>query len=183
VEILNAIKTLVKFKNQIQKSSDSQEFNPDQSSIRANTNTSAKNPSNDIGKNIPEVKKKSIDDNSSPDFSKKPIVKAFNESTPVKTIGKFELGTFAEKTASRKLNQKDRFPQSELEDTVKNITESYRASNDSSNYRYGNTAHVAHMPDGEVRVIYTRPNSRGVSEILNWHKISDPKYLDTLRTY
>lgn len=36
------------------------------------------------------------------------------------------------------------------------------------------------MPNGEKRVIYSRLNSRGKQEIINWHKVSDNKYIEDL---
>lgn len=133
--------------------------------------------SSDISKPAPKAPK------TTETKGKKEVLNALNTSEPVKEIGDFELGTFGKKAAERKVNQKDRFPEAELDDTVKNIKESYRASNDPTNYRYENTAHIAEMPSGEKRVLYTRINPRGKPEIINWHKISGEKYIDTLKTY
>lgn len=39
------------------------------------------------------------------------------------------------------------------------------------------------MPNGEYRAIYTRKNTNGANEIINWHKIDKKnyqKYIDTL---
>ena len=95
------------------------------------------------------------------------------------------MGTFGKTASERKVAQTDRFPISELPDTVKNIKNSYRASDDPTNYRYDNIAHVAEMPTGEKRVVYTRLNTVGKEEIINWHKISEksPNFIETLKSF
>lgn len=117
-----------------------------------------------------------------------PILKAFENSKPVEEIGNFELGTYGKNSGARKMSegQTDRFSISELPETIKNITESYRASSNPKNYRYDNIAHVSEMPNGEKRIIYTRENARGKEEILNWHSISSEKandYIDQLKSF
>lgn len=114
------------------------------------------------------------------------VVEAFNKSKPIKNVGKFELGSFGENAGKRKSAQIDRFPVEELDNTVGNIKEFYRASDNPSNYRYDNIVWIAEMPDGARRVIYTRLNNRGKEEIINWHKLNkaqEKTYLDTLRKF
>jgi hypothetical protein len=111
------------------------------------------------------------------------VVKAFNKSTDQVKVGKFEIGSFGKNTLERKVTQTDRFPINELEETQKHITGAYKASSNPSNYRKDNIAWIAKMPNGETRVIYTRKNSSGIEEIINAHKITDPKFETTLKSY
>jgi hypothetical protein len=108
---------------------------------------------------------------------------AFSKSTGQKPVGVFELGSFGKKSAANKAALKDRFPEGELELTQEHIQVAYNASNDPGTYRNSNIAWVAKMPTGETRVIYTRLNANGKEEILNWHKVSDPRYVETLKTF
>lgn len=108
---------------------------------------------------------------------------AFNNSTDQKQIGNFELGSFGKNSAERKALKSDRFPESELEKTQEYITDSYKASNDPKSYRKDNIAHISEMPNGEQRVIYTRKNASGKEEIINWHKISDPDFIENLKSF
>lgn len=111
-----------------------------------------------------------------------PVLKAFEESKQTHEYDNgVVLGTFGEKTMSRKNQSTDRFPISEIPETLKNVTDIYKASNDPNNYRFDNNAMIAEMPNGEKRVIYTRKNSQGNEEIVNAHIISNQQYIDDLR--
>ena len=112
----------------------------------------------------------------------KKVVEAFDKSSNQQPIGQFELGSFGKNAQLRKEGQPDRFNRAELPMTEKYITNSYRASGDPTNYRYDNIAHISEIPNGEKRVIYTRLNSSGKEEIINWHIISDPKFIESLAT-
>jgi hypothetical protein len=112
------------------------------------------------------------------------LAEAFAKSknqTPVhvKDQVDFYLGTFGRNHMNRKTAEAkaDRFPEAELPATIDNIKAAYRASSDPTNYRYDNVAYVSKMPDDEVRIIYTRKNAQGHEEIINWHKVSDKKYV------
>lgn len=114
------------------------------------------------------------------------VTKAFDNSTGQIKIGKFELGSFGRNAAERKIAQVDRFPESELDKTVKYIKQSFKASDNPSNYRKDNIAHISEMPNGKKRVIYTRLNKNGKEEIINWHKLNpqmEEKYIKTLKSY
>lgn len=100
----------------------------------------------------------------------------------------FQIGDFGRQHHTRKVDELkgDRFPESELADTIKHITKSFRASNNRGAYRYDNIAWVAKMPSGEQRVIYTRLNKNGHEEIISWHQINATKnsnYLTTLESF
>lgn len=110
------------------------------------------------------------------------VVNAFNKSKFVKKINKFELGTFGKNAYTRKLNQKDRFPISELEQTYENITKAFKSGNEKS-YRKDNIAWIAEMPNNEKRVIYTRLNENGNEEIINWHKITNNDFIKNLEKF
>ena len=112
---------------------------------------------------------------------------AFNKSTdqiPITKIGKakVELGSFGRNAGERKVVQIDRFPKEELAETLKKATRLFRASDDPTSYRSDNIAWISKVGK-ETRVIYTRLNAKGNEEIINWHKISDPKYLKGLEKY
>lgn len=132
-----------------------------------------------------ELPKASRLENETPATSK--VIEAFNKSSdqvPIKD--NFELGTFGRNNAEKKIATPDRFPEAKLAETIDNIKNSYRASDNPNSYRYENTAHIAEMPDGEKRVIYTRQNANGRQEIINWHKVNEtknPNYLSTLESY
>lgn len=117
------------------------------------------------------------------DAGSKKLAEAFDKSTDQVKVGEFELGSFGRNAGERKVAQKDRFPESELEPTQEHITNTYRASDNPASYRFDNTAHVANMPNGETRVIYTRLNKNNAQEIVNWHKVSDPRYIDKLESF
>ncbi len=108
------------------------------------------------------------------------------DQQPVDTEGKFVLGSFGKNAFARKSEIKgDRFPTSELKSTLENTQEVLRASSDSSNWRHDNAVHIAKMPDGEMRAVYTRENKAGQEEIINWHQINPEKggekYIEDLR--
>lgn len=107
-------------------------------------------------------------------------VQAFDKSKVVKEIGDFVLGTFGINASIRKQSNKDRFNELELEETLKNIVSKYKASSNVNSYRKDNIAWIAKMPNGEKRVVYTRLNNNGKEEIINWHKISNDKYIKDL---
>ena len=113
----------------------------------------------------------------------KKVIRAFNKSTDKKTVGNFQLGSFGTNNIERKVSSNDRFPIGQLADTQKHIIGEYRASNNPNSYRIDNTAWVSKMPDGELRVIYTRKNADGFNEIINAHKITNTKYIDTLKSF
>lgn len=123
----------------------------------------------------------------------KKTVEAINQSTGQIKIGElngrtFELGSYGKTHFSNKMQEGklDRFPESELTETIKNIQESTRASDVPGNYRYDNVAWISKMPDGETRVIYTRENKNGAEELLSWHKVSEEKsakYIEGLRKF
>lgn len=113
----------------------------------------------------------------------KKLEEAFNKSEGQAKVGKFELGSFGKNSELRKTNSPDRFLQSELEETQKNVVGEYRANDNPKSYRYDNTAWLSKMPDGEFRVIYTRLNAKGNNEILNWHVVSDPRYIEQLKSF
>lgn len=108
---------------------------------------------------------------------------AFNQSFHQEPVGKFELGTFGKNSAVNKADSTDRFPEDQLAETQQHIIAAYRASNDPTNYRSGNIAWIAQMPNGETRAIYTRLNANGKEEILNWHTVSNPRYVDSLAKF
>lgn len=108
---------------------------------------------------------------------------AFNESKEQSPVGDFELGSFGKNAIERKSDQSDRFPISELEETAKHIVTAYKGSNNTDTYRKDNIAHIAEMPDGERRVIYTRQNASGKEEIINAHKISNPAFEEQLKSF
>ncbi len=100
----------------------------------------------------------------------------------------FELGSFGRNHQIRKVAEKkfDRFVEAELPETIQNIKQSFRASNDPKNYRLDNIVHIAEMPNGETRAIYTRLNKNGAEEIINWHLVPDTKkdkFLNTLSSF
>ena len=139
----------------------------------------------------PKAKTKVIGKKYTPGSRK--IAEIFNKSTdqtPVaqgKTVP-FVIGTFGKNHQNRKMEEKkyDRFEESELADTLKNVTEAFRASNDETNYRSDNIVWVSKMPNGELRAVYTRKNAKGDEEIIAWHKIAKQKaekYISTLRSY
>lgn len=119
------------------------------------------------------------------------LAKAFNESKGQTVLGnyknqRFELGSFGENNALKKSSLADRFSADELPDTIQNIKNVYKSSNSPKSYRFDNNAYVATMPDGEIRVIYTRTNKDGAQEIVNWHKVDvqkNPKYISTLESF
>ena len=133
-----------------------------------------------FGREVPKEVTVKIDTTKYTPESKK-VLEAFDKSTKQTKIGDFELGSFGRNSAIRKTTLGDRFPEGELNKTVKNISEAYRASSNPTNYRYDNIAHIAKMPDGETRAIYTRLNANGKEEIINWHTISKPEYLADIR--
>lgn len=108
---------------------------------------------------------------------------AFTHSTDQKQVGNFELGSFGKNSELRKATKADRFPENELSATQDHITGAYRSSDNPASYRHDNTTWVAKMPNGEDRVIYTRKNAAGKDEILNWHTVSDSKYLEQLKSF
>ncbi len=125
--------------------------------------------------------------------SGKKVADAFLTSVQTKNVGTiggqtFVLGTFGESHDTRKQGEKkeDRFPEGELYDTLSKTVAAFRASADTKNYRYDNIAWIANMGNGELRVVYTRVNSRGYEEILSWHTINKEnaeKYISTLSGY
>lgn len=118
------------------------------------------------------------------DNSKK-TADAFENSKDQKDVGKdYQLGSFGKASFDRKGEIKgDRFPESELTTTLKNVTQTTKASDDPKNWRYDNIAHIAKMPNGEDRVVYTRENKFGKQEIINWHTVSNPKYISDLKKF
>lgn len=112
--------------------------------------------------------------------------KIFENSGGQTKIGNtgYELGDFGRASQARKLEIKgDRFPESELENTLKHVQLLRRASDNPTIHRFDNVAHIAVMPNGEVRAVYTRLNKSGAEEIVNWHIISNEKYLDSLLSF
>lgn len=95
----------------------------------------------------------------------------------------YELGQFGQNHDIRKSaeDKGDRFPASELPQTIDHITATYKASLNLKSYRSDNLANVATMPDGTTRVVYTRVNGKGAQEIIGWHAVSDPKFIETLK--
>lgn len=124
---------------------------------------------------------KSIGKKYTPDSKK--IVDLFSKSTDQKPVGNFVLGSFGKNATGRKLGSVDRFPEAELKKTQEAVQEVYRASDNPTSYRFDNNAWVAKMPSGENRVIYTRLNPKGQQEIINWHSVSDPKYLSQIKSF
>lgn len=108
---------------------------------------------------------------------------AFLKSTGQKDIGPFQIGSFGKNSLQGKSAQGDRFPLTQLEDTIKNIKTAFKASNDATSYRSDNIAWIAEMPSGETRVIYTRLNPAGKEEIINFHTISNPRYIEDLAKF
>ncbi len=104
---------------------------------------------------------------------------------PLKVRGvTYDLGDFGRSSFARKGEVKgDRFPESELKKTLQNTVEYRRAIDDPTSHRYDHIAHIAEMPNGEIRVVYTRLNRFGHEEIINWHKVSNPKYIQTLESF
>jgi hypothetical protein len=133
----------------------------------------------------------SIQDVSGGNFKSKNIVDAFDGSTGQSGLGKFgnvryEIGSLGRNQGARKTGQVDRFPAEEIGGTLQFVKKSLRASNDPKNYRFGNVAHIAEMPNGEKRVVYTRKNANGAEEVINWHKIDEtknPNYLKQLESF
>lgn len=115
------------------------------------------------------------------------VSKAFERSkNQVDLINDFQIGDFGKNAFSRKLNQVDRFSSAELNETIKNITKKFRASNDKTSYRYSNVAWISEMPGDEIRIIYSRKNRFGKKEIINAHKINqtkNPNYIKTLESF
>lgn len=121
------------------------------------------------------------------------IADLFADSKNQKSLGerggvRFEIGSFGKSHQARKLteNKIDRFPEGELEETINNIVQVFRASNDPKMYRFDNLAWVAEMPNGETRMIYTRVNANGAEEIIGWHVLDQTKkakYLDNLASF
>lgn len=110
-------------------------------------------------------------------------IDAFSKSIGQTKIGNFELGSFGKNSANAKIGKEDRFPISQLENTTKYIKQVYKASNNPTSYRNNNIVWIAKMPNGENRAIYTRLNSSGKEEIINWHTISNPKYIEDLKKF
>lgn len=113
---------------------------------------------------------------------------SFELSTAQERIGKmgkttFELGSYGRSALQRKESKQDRFSLNELKSTIYNIKRKYRAHNNPANWRYHNKAWIAEMPNGETRVIYTRQNSRGMEEIINFHVTKNPNYVKQLESY
>ncbi len=137
-----------------------------------------------LGNNVSKVSK-------SKGLKSKNIVDAFDSSTEQKDLGKignvrYEIGSLGRNQGARKTGQVDRFSADEIGDTLKNVKKSFRASNDPKNYRFDNVAHIAEMPNGEKRVVYTRKNKSGAEEVINWHKIDEtknPNYLKQLESF
>lgn len=117
----------------------------------------------------------------------KKTAEAISKSTGQEEVSTgFELGSFGRNQIESKIDKADRFSASELSDTIKNIKNTFRASDDKTNYRYDNVAHIAEMPNGEKRAIYTRLNNNGKEEIINWHKVDEiknPNYLKQLESF
>ncbi|MCK5023564.1 MAG: hypothetical protein KAS04_05300, partial [Candidatus Aenigmarchaeota archaeon] len=117
----------------------------------------------------------------------------FEQSKDQKVIGAkgdmtFELGSFGRKHQLRKVAEKkqDRFQVKELSETIDNVVAIYKASDDSKSYRSDNIVHIAEMPSGETRVVYTRLNRNGAEEILSWHKLPETKksnYIKKLNSF
>lgn len=98
------------------------------------------------------------------------------------SVGDFGKAHFRTKTAEGK---SDRLSTEDLKPTIDNIKEVYRGSNDPTTHRANTAAWVAHMPDGEKRVVYTKENRFGHEEITSAHKVDEkvnPNYLSTLRS-
>lgn len=91
------------------------------------------------------------------------------------------LGDYGRNATARKIDSPDRFDASELPETLNNVKDVYRSGD--SSFRKDNIALVSEMPNGEKRVVYTRLNKSGQEEIINWHKITAPKYEDGLKSY
>lgn len=114
----------------------------------------------------------------------------FNNSRDQKSVGenngqRFELGTYGKnaiesKTASGK---EDRLPVSEIPESIKNITQSYKSGD--SPFRKDNTVHIAEMPNGEKHAIITRDNKNGNREVINYFKIGKDytKFIDNLKQF
>ncbi len=101
----------------------------------------------------------------------------FKRSVNQKPIGKtnFVVGDYGKNTIERKIaeGQPDRLPVTDVEETVKNIKNTYRAGD--STFRKDNLMHVAEMPNGETRAIVTRLNAQGKEEVVNLFKVSKDK--------
>ena len=110
-------------------------------------------------------------------------VEAFLKSTGQKDVGPFQIGSFGKNSLQGKSAQGDRFPITQLENTIKNIKSAFKASDDITSYRSDNIAWVAEMPNGETRVIYTRLNPLGKEEVINFHTVSNPKYIEDLAKF
>lgn len=117
------------------------------------------------------------------------LQQAFSKSTGHVEVAsndgvKFEIGSMGKNQLTKKGGQADRFDNSELPATIKNIKSAYRASDNPKSYRYDNIAWVSKMPDGEKRVIYTRQNANGAEEIINAHSIQKtPTYEKGLASF
>lgn len=101
-------------------------------------------------------------------------IEGFKKSENQKKVGKsgdvtFEIGSFGENAITRKADQEDRVPQSELKESLKHISDTYVAGNTS--FRKDNLVHIAEMPNGEKRAIVTRKNANGSEEVINFFKI------------
>ena len=113
--------------------------------------------------------------------------KAFENSGNQKILASnggvdFSIGDFGLNSLDNKITKGDRLNVDQIKQSIPNITEAYRASDDPSNYRYDNIAWVAKTPDS-TNVIYTRLNRLGQEEILNAHKVSDNVYINTIKKF
>lgn len=120
-------------------------------------------------------------------------VDAFNQSGKQEVLAtkgqtKFSLGEFGKSHLEAKTleGKGSRFPETQLPDTIKNISEVYKGSVEPGNHRSQTAAWVATMPSGEKRVVYTKLNQLGQEEITGWHTWDSknfPKYIDTLKSF
>lgn len=101
-------------------------------------------------------------------------IEAFNKSSNQKVISKLDgndvvIGDFGRNNQNKKieLNKLDRFPEKELPETIKNVVNKYKASNNTKSYRFDNIALHSIMPNGESRIVYIRKNRLGQDEIIN----------------
>ena len=88
----------------------------------------------------------------------------------------FELGDFGKIRQQAKVNAQkvDRFPESELAETLKKSETVFPASSDPTSYRFHNKAWVSRSPEG-YRFVYTRENRFGNEEIISWHSLPESR--------
>lgn len=116
--------------------------------------------------------------------------RAFQQSTdqtPIPTrvskeIGDIAIGSFGRNAIARKATQVDRFPVDEIGKTIDNSFLAIPASKNPKSWRSDNIVFISKSDKG-LRAVYTRPNERGVLEVINAHSIPDknvPKYFEDI---